>query len=353
MAHFDNKIFNPNVFGKYVDRIPNLKRNELLKCGVLEQRSDLLSMFNAQSGAVKGTIPIYGLLDGKPTNYDGVTNIETSSTTTYSQEVVCIGRAKGFTEKDFSEDVTGGVDFMDNVAAQVAEYWDGVDQDTLLSILKGVFAMSSPAGNKTFVDTHTLDISGADYEGEKTVTTTTLNKAVQQACGDNKKIFKLVLMHSEVATTLENLNLLEYLKYTDSQGVQRELGVATWNGKLVVIDDSMPTEEKSDDGDYTAYTTYTTYVLGTGAIQYCNVGAKVPYEMHRDPKTNGGVDTLYTRQRKVFAPKGISFTGTPSTNSPTDAELETGTNWSLIKDPTNNKFINHKAIAIARIISRG
>ena len=38
MAHFDNKIFNPNVFGKYVDRIPNLKRNELLKCGVLEQR---------------------------------------------------------------------------------------------------------------------------------------------------------------------------------------------------------------------------------------------------------------------------------------------------------------------------
>lgn len=350
MAHFDNKIFNPNVFGKYVDRIPNLKRNELLKCGVLEQRSDLLSMFNAQSGAVKGTIPIYGLLDGKPTNYDGVTNIETSSTTTYSQEVVCIGRAKGFTEKDFSEDVTGGVDFMDNAAAQVAEYWDGVDQDTLLSILKGVFAMSSPAGNKTFVDTHTLDISGADYEGEKTVTSTTLNKAVQQACGDNKKIFKLVLMHSEVATTLENLNLLEYLKYTDSQGVQRELGVATWNGKLVVIDDSMPTEEKSDDGDYTAYTTY---VLGTGAIQYCNVGAKVPYEMHRDPKTNGGVDTLYTRQRKVFAPKGISFTGTPSTNSPTDAELETGTNWSLIKDPTNNKFINHKAIAIARIISRG
>lgn len=350
MAHFDNKIFNPNVFGKYVDRIPNLKRNELLKCGVLEQRSDLLSMFNAQSGAVKGTIPIYGLLDGKPTNYDGVTNIETSSTTTYSQEVVCIGRAKGFTEKDFSEDVTGGVDFMDNVAAQVAEYWDGVDQDTLLSILKGVFAMSSPAGNKTFVDKHTLDISGADYEGEKTVTSTTLNKAIQQACGDNKKIFKLVLMHSEVATTLENLNLLEYLKYTDSQGVQRELGLATWNGKLVVIDDSMPTEEKSDDGDYT---TYTTYVLGTGAIQYCNVGAKVPYEMHRDPKTNGGVDTLYTRQRKVFAPKGISFTGTPSTNSPTDAELETGTNWSLIKDPTNNKFINHKAIAIARIISRG
>ena len=351
MAHFDNKIFNPNVFGKYVDRIPNLKRNELLKSGVLEQRSDLLTMFNAQSGAVKGTIPIYGLLEGKPDNYDGNTDINSSSTTTYSQEVVCIGRAKGFTETDFSEDVTGGVDFMDNVAAQVAEYWDEVDQDLLLSILKGIFAMTTPAANKTFVDKHTYDITGATAPSDQKVNQTTLNKGVQQACGDNKKIFKLVLMHSEVATTLENLNLLEYLKYTDKQGIQRDLGIATWNGKLVVIDDSMPTEEVVDSAGN--YTKYTTYVLGTGAIQYCNVGAKVPYEMHRDPKTNGGVDTLYTRQRKVFAPKGISFIGTPATNSPTDAELETGTNWSLIKDPTNNKHINHKAIAIARIISRG
>ena len=83
MAHFDSKIFNPNVFGKYVDRIPNLKRNELLKSGVLEQRSDFLSMFNAQTGSVKGTVPIYGLLDGKPTNYDGNTDIAASTTTTY------------------------------------------------------------------------------------------------------------------------------------------------------------------------------------------------------------------------------------------------------------------------------
>ena len=86
--------------------------NELLKSGVLEQRSDFLSMFNAQTGSVKGTVPIYGLLDGKPTNYDGNTDIAASTTTTYSQEVVCIGRAKGFTEMDFSEDVTGGVDFI-------------------------------------------------------------------------------------------------------------------------------------------------------------------------------------------------------------------------------------------------
>ena len=30
MAKFDAKSFNPQAFGKYVDRIPNLKRNELI-----------------------------------------------------------------------------------------------------------------------------------------------------------------------------------------------------------------------------------------------------------------------------------------------------------------------------------
>lgn len=49
-----------------------------------------------------------------------------------------VGRAQSWTELDFSSDITGGTDFMGNVAQQVAEYWDGVDQDTLLSILKGI-----------------------------------------------------------------------------------------------------------------------------------------------------------------------------------------------------------------------
>ena len=48
-------------------------------------------------------------------------------------------------------------------------------------------------------------------------------------------------MHSQVATNLENLNLLAYLKYTDANGIQRDLSLGTWNGKVVLVDDSMPT----------------------------------------------------------------------------------------------------------------
>jgi len=103
-------------------------------------------------------------------------------------------------------------------------------------------------------------------------------------------------------------------------------------------------------------TKYITYVFGDGAIEYTNCGAKVPYEMSRDPKTNGGQDTLYSRQRKCFAPYGISFTKASMAKlSPTNAELELGVNWELVNsnEQGTKDYISLKAIPIARIISLG
>lgn len=82
---------------------------------------------------------VRGLLDGEAVNYDGQTDITATSTKTFEQGVVVIGRAKAWVEKDFSFDITGGVDFMNNVAQQVADYWQDIDQDTILAVLKGVF----------------------------------------------------------------------------------------------------------------------------------------------------------------------------------------------------------------------
>lgn len=355
MPRFDEKLFNGEVFGKYVERIPNTKRNELLKCGALRQRPELKAMFNAQTGSFYATVPMYGLLDGAPLNYDGNTDITATSTTTFSQSMIAYGRAKAWTEKDFSTDITGGVDFMDNVAKQVAGYWDERDQETLLSILKGIFSMTG-AKNLEFVNGHTLDITAADGDAAK-MAATTLNTAIQQACGDNKGIFSMVLMHSIVSTNLENLNLVERLKYTDANGIQRELSLGTWNGRTVIIDDGMPVEHVDAADSTPAHDKFTTYVLGAGAIDYCDIGAEVPYEMQRDPGKNGGQTTLYSRQRKLYAPYGVNFTkASVASLSPTNAEFEKGANWELVNDGGSSsarKYIDHKAIPIARIISRG
>lgn len=386
---FDAKSFNAEAFKYMVGRVPSLTLNELKKSRALAGNPDIKDVFTSQNGTAYARLAMRGLIDGDAVNYDGETDITATSTKTFEQGMVVVGRAKAWTEKDFSYDITGGVDFMGNIASQVAEYKDTLDQKTILSMLKGVFAMTTGTKNKEFVEKHTTTVAG-------NMTATTLNSATNKACGANKKKFSLVFMHSDVATNLENMKLLEYMKQTDGDGIQKDLTLATWNGRVVVVDDDMPAvvgyadAESTTPGavkvvasgavageinlaDATPYfgsktlaandyvvtaTQYTTYVLGNGAISYEDIGAKVPYEMARDPKTKGGVDTLYVRQRKVFSPYGVSYEKKSQAKlSPTDAELENGANWTLVHSgettDTARSYINHKAIPIARIQSLG
>ena len=367
---FDEKIFNGQVFKGYVDRVPNTKRKELIKSKAIRQRPDLAKAMADQTGGNYITTTLRGLISGStPANYDGNTDMPKNSTTTFRHSRVVVGRMNSWTENDFSYDITGGEDFLENVAQQVAEYWSEIDQDTLVHVLNGVFNMTGTA-NKKFVDSHTYDVTAVENSEGKIgyMDATTVNTGMQRACGDNKGKFTLAIMHSVVATNLENLKILVYLKFNDANGIEREIGIGTINGRLVLVDDGMPVEEgapvaaKGTPGTegyveaQEGYMKYTTYVLGDGAIEYTDCGAKVPYEVDRDPNTNGGQDTLYSRQRKCFAPYGISFTQENMASlSPNDTELEDGANWELVSTQGTKakQYIDHKAIPIARVISRG
>ena len=367
MAKFDAKSFNEKAFGKYMSAVPNVKLNKLKesKAIVSDQRLRETFVTNSQTGTVYAVLPFFGLIGGDALNYDGQTNLTADRTDTFEQGVFVYGRMKGWTEADFSYDVTGGVDFMGNVRNQINRYWNDVDQGTLLAILEGIFAMAATGtgaiktANAEFVDKHTYDISSLATGEDQRMGATSLNVAIQKACGDHKQKFSLVICHSTVATNLENLKLLAYLKYTDAEGIERDLEMGTWNGRLVIVDDSMPVEVvpavPASEGVQAqdSYTKYTTYVLGEGAIGFEPVGAKVPYEMVRDAKTNGGEDTLISRKRNAVSVAGISYLkAVQATNSPTDAELKNGKNWALVSNGSS-KTISHKAIPIARIISRG
>lgn len=74
--------------------------------------------------------------------------------------------------------------------------------------------------------------------------------------------------------------------------------------------------------------------------------------MSRDPKTNGGQDTLYVRDRYICGVDGISFEKPASlTASASNEDLAKGENWKIINDGENS--IPHKAIALCKIVSRG
>lgn len=177
MGKFDSKSFNEKAFKYSVDRIPNLKTNELKKSRALTGNEDIRKVFADEDGTAYARIAMRGLLEGDAVNYDGQTDITATSTKTFERGVVVVGRAKGFVEKDFSYDVTGGKDFMQNVAEQIADYKDGLDQDTILAVLKGIFSMTG-AKNLEFVNKHTTEVKG-------NIQATTLNTATNKACGAN------------------------------------------------------------------------------------------------------------------------------------------------------------------------
>lgn len=461
---FDAKAFNPEVFGAYIDTLPKVRKTELLKSKAIRPRQDLVSSFAAQAGGHYYSSPMKGRISGtKVQNYDGIHDIESNDTDTYVHSRVVCGRSNSWKEADFYTEITGGENFMEDVAAQVNDYFDEVDQDDIIAILKGIFRMTDEAGLE-FAAKHTYNVTGKTNANGVLgcVDGTTLNSGMQKALGDQKSKFSLAAMHSTVATNLENINLLHNLKYTDKDGITRDLSLATVNGRLVMIDDSLPvsttvtqaevrgvytitvgtkgvandtitiggvTYTLADETDYAARTmavgastttqatalrvllaeqydgvfsvtssgavvtltqisggagalptitktgtiaataatktegkalvqqdVYTTYVLGEGAIEYTDCGAKVPYEMDRDPKVKGGVDLLYVRQRKCWSPWGISFK-TNTIISPEADDLANGANWELVSSaPDENgvvKHINPKAIPIARILSLG
>ena len=380
MPKFDKKYWNNAIFQKYMKKVPNLREDSLVKSGVLNVNNSLKTRLVDGVGGNTLIEPIKGLIDGDVVNYDGTTDIPTTSRNTYIQKKIVAGRAKGWEEKDFSTDISGE-DYMP-VAQEVGEYFQDVDMDDILAILKGIFSMKDTEGAK-FVSKHTFDANSE-------MTETTINNAVQKAFGDKKKNVALAFMHSAVATQLENLQLLQYLKYTDARGITSNLEIAQVNNKTVIVDDDMPVEngyvaatantegaiqvgtgtgkvtladvKKADfypenvaaDDYVVAKTRYTTYVLGRKAIEYCDVGAKVPSEVDRDPSKDGGIDKLYTRQRKLYAPAYISWNGADSIISPMPSDFANGDNWKIVNDgETAPSYINDKIIPFERIRTLG
>lgn len=345
LTSFDDKHFNPQAYGQYIDTIPRVRENKLLNSGVLKYDKKLEDLFLTQTGSHYAVIPMLGRINGTVQNYDGATDIKAGTTKTYVQGVIALRRAAAFSEKDFSHDITGGVDFLSNVANQISTFWEDAKQNELLAVLEGVFGANATDTKKTeFITKHTTDISAA-AKGSELIKVDTLIDALQQATGDNASVFSLVFMHSRVAANLAKQKLIEYAKYTDAQGIERPSELAYWDGKLVIV---------SDYGTFDGNDKYITYVLGRGAISYAPISVKVPFERERNAAKNGGETTLYSRIGFVFAPFGLSYTKT-SVKSPMIADLKVGNNWTLVNDGNENSTdtIDHKAIPIARIISKG
>lgn len=336
--------FDEELFMQMWAEAPDPYLTAMIESGAVVQDSLIAEKISGNGNLY--TIPFYNILDGEDQNYDGQTDITVTEVGGGSQTGVVYGRAKGFFARNFTAELSGA-DPMGHIVATIAKYWQKRRQKRLIGIADAVFGVTGASGNaKAWGETHSLDLGSTTAEARE-IRETDLNDLATLACGDHKDQFRLAIMHSRVAKTLENKQLLEYWKYTDANGIQRPMNIASANGYTVIVDDGVPCVATGGSGANKDLNKYTTYLLGNGVIRTAKGRVDVPVETNRDPKKNGGQDELITRMRETLHPNGFSFKIPASgwTESPTDAQLFAKANWDIKFDP--------KAIPMARLITNG
>lgn len=334
-------VFDEEIFNRRWGNEPDPVLNAMIQSGAVVNDATIAGL--VAQGGDRYTVPFYNILDASTAdqNYDGQTDIVATEHSSDSCTGIVFGRSKAWFARDFIGDITQD-DPMANIVSKVANWWQKKDQSRLIGILTAIFGITSDADWAN----HTTNIAtaAASVTDDNLVGVATINNAIQQANGDNKGAYSLAVMHSAVANRLANLQLLEYWKYNDANGIQRPMNLASANGLTVVIDDGVPVAPSSSA---TGQSEYTTFLFGNGFIRTADAPVDVASEVDRDPAKYGGMDTLYTRKRKTYHPNGFSYIvpTTGYTHSPTDAQLTATAQWE-IKYPA-------KTIPAARLITNG
>lgn len=333
--------FDEELFLQMWTETPDPTLTAILNSGAMVQDSNIAGMI--QNNGNFYTIPFYNTLGGEPLNYDGSTDNVPTEIDGTTQSGVVWSRMRAWMARDFAMELSGG-DPMGHIVASTARYWAKYRQKEILNILSGIFGITGTGYAKKWQDNNTLNLSSTSAS-PYVIGATDANNLLTQAAGDNKSAFTLAIMHSQVAKTLENLQVLEFWKQTDANGIQRSLKLASFNGMTVIIDDGVPSKIKGGTGDDKALVDYTTLFLGNGVLRQANGRLEKPVETDRSPEKFGGVDMLYTKIRETIHPNGFRFKLPANTTSPTDAQLADKANWEIVFDP--------KAIPIARLITNG
>ena len=341
MATYLNFPFDPELFLYNWQNENDPTLTAMLDSGAVRDDATIRGLI--QNGSDYYTIPFYKLIGGTPENYDGVTDITATETAGGSQSGIVYGRAHAWSAKDFVVDYNSGADPMKQITSQVAKFWAKQKQTRLINIAEAIFGIT---GTDDFAawENHKIDISSGTpviAHTSNKIAATTIGEALQYAVGDAADEFSLAIMHSKVAVNLAGLNLLDYRKYTDEQGIERQLRIADINGMTAIIDDGVPVTGSGSS------TKYTTYLFGNGAFLTAPANCEKPVETSRQALTAGGIDILITRLRETIHPNGFTFTKPAEgyTASPSEAQLGASANWGIVGNPKN--------IAMVKLVSKG
>lgn len=313
-------VIVPEVFNPYIiERTAEL--SALWQSGIVAPVSELTA-FIAQGGNTIN-IPFWQDLSGNSEVISATGGALTINAIDAAQdEAVVLARGKAWGVNEMAAQLTGD-DPLRSIGNLVAEWWARDMQDTLIAILTGIFDSMGD-------ESPTVNISDiSEDSGSAGIIDADAIMDAQQLLGDAKGKLTAIGMHSAVENYLAKQEIIDYVQPS-------EVGprVPMYQNKRVVVDDSHPANTVSG----VTGTVYDTYLFGAGAIGYAEGTSQLTATETARVELQGE-DILINRRNFVLHPRGVRYSAAATGGGPTNATLETGTNWTRVYEAKNIRIV--------------
>lgn len=336
-------VFVRPVYESYTS-LNSPERTALFTSGMIATNAILSAL--AKSGNTEGTVPFWLDLDatGEPdyTNDDPADFAVPDKVSTASMKYRKAFVHKAYSSMDLVAELMGA-NPLQHIRNRFGFWWTRQLQKRVIAAARGVLAsnVANNAGDMV-VDISTLTGDAAKFNALSVLD-------AEYSLGDAVGGLTGIAVHSAIAKSMAKLDMLTTEK--DSEG---RVVITRYGDKVVIIDDSLPTEGAGADR------VFTSILFGGGAFGFggaagtaFGLGEGTPlnpsYVVREELAGNGGgQEIIGERNTWLLHPFGFSWNEAPALVefSPTLADLANGAHWTRVVDRKQvpMAFLKSKAV---------
>ena len=317
-------VYSPLTFSQ-AEQERQVEQNKFLMSGVLTMDPRLSAM--AATGGNIGELPFYKPLGTAEPNYSSDNPVVSSTPQNVTDSKMIFRLAsqnQSWSTMDLAvelalEDPSGAI------TGRIGDYWATNNEKRIIQSAMGVLADNVANDSGDMVNIIGTDAVGAPTAAELISADAVIDTI--QTMGDHGEGLGVMAMHSVPYRSLQKQNLIDFIP-----NARGEVNIPTYQGKIVIVDDSLPAVAGTNR------IIYTTIIFSAGAFAGGFGAPQNASELDRDPSSgNGGGQTLiYSRRSDIFQPLGFQFTSASvAGQSATQAELATAANWDRVWERKN------------------
>ncbi|TPR23099.1 hypothetical protein DY120_07275 [Apilactobacillus micheneri] len=299
------------------------KQNRFINSGIVVN-SDPIANNSLLTPSHYVIIPYTNDLGGSPETWTDDKKISVANLGSGKQRMFKFFQDKAYGWTDKSQEFTTS-NPRDVVNSRFANWWTGVDEDTVIKELGGVFDNGKIATAHKFVDSK----AGALFNARGFLATLSKFGDLQDSSTNN------IVVNSAVYSEMKAQNMLDN---PNNQVPQNQVvnPFGTYNGMKIIVDDSIPL---NPDG------TSTSYICANGAITYAVANPENAVAVQREELEMGGRTTVVNRRVTTTHINGTTVADnfTPSGSEPSVDDVVKGSTWDCVVDPRNIGVVAYEA----------